>query len=101
MPQDPLDHRCILPPHMHRTQIYITAEQDERIAERARDAGVPKAVIIRRMLDQGLGLDDGGEARRTAILASAGAAAEEDDWPTWLDRVRAGSAAERLADLER
>lgn len=86
---------------MHRTQVYITAEQDERIAERARDAGVPKAVIIRRMLDQGLGLDDGDEARRAAILASAGAAADEDDWPTWLGRVRAGSATERLTDLER
>lgn len=86
---------------MHRTQVYITEDQDARIEERARDAGVPKAVIIRRLLDEGLGIDDGIGARRAAIRASAGAAAEEDDWPQWLARVRAGSAAERLADLER
>lgn len=86
---------------MHRTQVYITEEQDARIEERARDAGVPKAVIIRRMLDQGLGLDDGAEARHAAILASAGVAAEEDDWPQWLTRARGRTAAERLAELDR
>lgn len=86
-------------PYMHRTQVYITEEQDARIAERARDAGVAKAVIIRRMIDAGLGLDDGAEARRAAIVASAGTAAGEDDWPEWLGRVRSGTAAERLAGL--
>lgn len=86
---------------MRRTQIYITEAQERRIAEQAEDAGVSKAEVIRRMLDDGLGLDDGVEARRTAILASAGVAAEEDDWPAWLERVRGAGAAERLDRLGR
>lgn len=60
---------------------------------------MPKAEIIRDLLDHGLGIDDGEETRRRAIIATAGAAAEEDDWPTWLARVRGGSAAERLDRL--
>lgn len=84
---------------MRRTQVYITDEQDERIAARAADAGVSKAEVLRRALNLGLGLDDGAQERRRAIEASAGIAADEDDWPQWLDRVRGGSAADRLARL--
>ena len=86
-------------PHMHRTQIYITEEQERRVAERAADAGVSKAEAIRRVLDQGLGIDDGVAERRAAILATAGAAAGEDDWPKWLRRVRGEGADARLAEL--
>jgi hypothetical protein len=84
---------------MHRTQIYITEEQERRVAERAADAGVSKAEAIRRVLDQGLGIDDGVAERRAAILATAGAAAAEDDWPMWLRRVRGKGADARLAEL--
>lgn len=62
------------------TQIYITEEQERRIAARAADAGVPKAEVIRRMLDEGLGVDDGAEERRRAIRATAGALPDADDW---------------------
>lgn len=89
----------MLQPHMRRTQIYITEEQERQIECRARDAAVPKAEVIRRLLDQGLGLDDGEEARRQAIRASAGTARDEVDWPEWLARVRGGGAAERLSRL--
>lgn len=84
---------------MRRTQVYITDEQEERIAARAADAGVAKAEVIRRALDRGLGVDDGAEQRRRAIQATAGIAADEEDWPQWLARVRGGSAAERLGRL--
>jgi Ribbon-helix-helix protein, copG family len=86
---------------MHRTQIYITDEQERRIAVRAADAGVSKAQVIRRMIDQGLGIDDGAEARRRAIRATAGALPDADDWEAWLTGVRGSGAAERLARLRR
>jgi SpoVK/Ycf46/Vps4 family AAA+-type ATPase len=84
---------------MRRTQIYLTEEQDSRIAARAVDAGVPKAEVIRGILDQALGLDDGLEERRRAITTTAGVLRGSDDWPQWLARVRRGSADERLRDL--
>jgi hypothetical protein len=86
---------------MHRTQIYITDEQERRIAVRAADAGVSKAQVIRRMIDQGLGIDDGAEARRRAIRATAGALPDAEDWEAWLAGVRGSGAAERLARLRR
>jgi hypothetical protein len=86
---------------MHRTQIYITEEQDRRIAARAADAGVSKAEVIRRMLDEGLGIDDGAEARRAAIRATAGVLPDADDWESWLAHVRGAGADDRLRRLGR
>lgn len=85
---------------MRRTQIYITEEQERLIAARAHDAGVPKAEVIRRILDEALGLDDGVEARRRAILGTAGLLRDADDWPAWLAQVRGAGADERLRRLE-
>ncbi len=92
--------QCILLLYMRRTQIYITEEQERRIASRAADAGVSKAQVIRRMLDEGLGVDDGAEERRRAIRATAGALPDADGWESWLARVRGGGADERLKRLE-
>lgn len=86
---------------MHRTQIYITEEQDRRIAARASDGGVSKAEVIRRMLDEGLGIDDGVETRQRAIRATAGILPDADDWQTWLAGVRGAGADERLRRLGR
>jgi Ribbon-helix-helix protein, copG family len=86
---------------MHRTQIYITDEQERRIAARAADAGVSKATVIRRMLDEGLGIDDGAEARKRAIQATAGALPDAEDWPSWLAKVRGSGADEWLKRLAR
>jgi hypothetical protein len=88
-------------PYMRRTQIYITDDQERRIAARAADAGVSKAQVIRRMLDEGLGIDDGAEARRRAIQATAGVLPDAEDWETWLARVRGGGADARLERLRR
>ena len=84
---------------MRRTQIYITDEQERRIAARAADTGVSKARVIRRMLDAELGIDDGAAERRRAIEATAGLLADAEDWGPWLERVRGGDADERLRRL--
>ncbi|MBA2496166.1 MAG: hypothetical protein H0V33_03570 [Acidimicrobiia bacterium] len=84
---------------MQRTQLYLTAEQRRRLDQRAADAGVPMAEVVRRILDQVLAIDDGAEARVAAVQATAGALADADDWPVWLARVRGRTAAERLDHL--
>jgi len=86
---------------MRRTQIYITEEQERLIANQAADAGVPKAEVIRRILDASLGLDTGATDRRTAILATAGILPAAQDWPEWLADVRGAGAGDRLERLER
>jgi len=86
---------------MRRTQIYITEEQERLIAGQAADAGVPKAEVIRRMLDAALGLDTGAAERRNAILATAGMLQGAQDWPEWLAEVRGGGADERVERLRR
>lgn len=84
---------------MHRTQIYITKEQDARITQRAADAGVSKAEVIRRMLDEGLGIEDGAKIRRSAIEATAGLLHDAPDWREWLSDVRGSGADARLKSL--
>jgi hypothetical protein len=86
---------------MHRTQIYLTEEQEQSLAARAADAGVSKAEVVRRLLDIALGLQTGAEQRRRAILATSGLLEEAPDWPEWLAAVRSSSANERLERLER
>jgi hypothetical protein len=86
---------------MRRTQIYVTDEQERRIAARAADAGVAKAEVIRRILDEALGLADGAEARRRAIRATAGLLPDAPDWVEWLEQVRGEGADARLRALQR
>ncbi|HWB72372.1 MAG TPA: CopG family transcriptional regulator [Egibacteraceae bacterium] len=86
---------------MKRTQIYISEEQERRIAAHAEDAGVSKAEIIRRLLDRGLGIEDGAEARLRAIDDTFGVLPDAPDWPEWLAAVRGAPADERLRRLGR
>lgn len=86
---------------MKRTQIYISEEQERLIAARAADAGVSKAEAIRRLLDEGLGIDDGGDARVRAVEETFGVLPEAPAWPDWLACVRGASADERLRRLRR
>lgn len=81
---------------MKRTQIYITAEQERRIADIADDQGVSKAEVIRRMLDRGLGKEGSDDQARNAIRATAGLLADYPDWQEWQRHVRGRSANERL-----
>jgi hypothetical protein len=86
---------------MKRTQIYISEEQDRRLVARAEDAGVSKAEVIRRLLDQGLGIDDGNAARVRAVDETFGLLPDAPDWPEWLATVRGASADARLRRLGR
>lgn len=83
---------------MRRTQIYLTDEQDRLLSERARDQGLSKAEVIRRLLDERLGIGPAQE-RAEAIRQSAGVLADYPDWPEWLASVRSSSADERLRRL--
>lgn len=86
---------------MKRTQIYISEEQERRITAHAADADVSKAEVIRRLLDRGLGIDDGAETRLRAIEDTFGVLPDAPDWPAWLASVRGGAADERLRRLGR
>lgn len=79
--------------------MYLTDEQRERISRRAEDAGVSQAEVIRRILDDALGLGDDVDERLSAVAETAGVLADYPDWPEWLSKVRAKSADERLDEL--
>jgi hypothetical protein len=81
---------------MKRTQIYVTEEQDARLAEIAADRGISKAEAIRRILDQALDVGDADGEARAVIAATAGICAGYPDWPEWLRSVRGRTADERL-----
>jgi hypothetical protein len=72
---------------MHRTNIYLTDEQERLLEARARDEGVSKSEIIRRILDRALGLGE-----RTADPVAAAKAA----YGLWADR-----SEDEMAELGR
>jgi len=84
---------------MRRTQIYLTEEQHERIAELARDRGLPKAEIIRSILDAALGAGDPEAEARAVIEATAGLLSDYPGWAEWQRDVRGRTAADRLDRL--
>jgi hypothetical protein len=85
---------------MRRTQIYLTDEQSARIAQLADDRQTSKAEIIRRILDEALGIgDEHDDGARAVIEATSGLCRDYPDWPQWLNSVRGRTADERLSSL--
>jgi len=84
---------------MRRTQMYLTAAQRNRLSARARIEGVSEGAVIRRILDEALGLDGDEDARTAAVDETAGILANAPDWPEWLSRVRGSGADDRLREL--
>ena len=85
---------------MQRTQIYLTDEQRRRLDQRASDAGVPMAVVVRDILDEALAIGDTEHARAAAADAAFGTLADDEPWQDFLARVRRpGGADDRLRDL--
>ncbi len=84
---------------MHRTQVYLTEEQRERLARQAADQGVSQADLIRRMLDRELGILRDLDDPVAVVEATAGVMADYPDWPEWLAGVRGRGAGERLREL--
>ncbi len=78
---------------MRRTQIYLTAEQDERISHLAAARSVSKAFVIREILDGALDTGDAEADSRAVIIATAGRCADYPDWPDWLAAVRSDDGA--------
>lgn len=81
---------------MKRTQIYITEEQDGRLAQLAADEQISKAEAIRRILDRALETGDPEAEARVVIEATAGICADYPAWPEWQRAVRGRPAAARL-----
>lgn len=84
---------------MQRTQIYLTVDQGDRIAEIAQDLSISKAEVVRRALDRALGTGDAEREDRAVIASTSGLLADYPDWPEWLSGVRGQSADERLRSL--
>ena len=81
---------------MKRTQIYITEEQDSRLAEIASDQRISKAEAIRRILGTALDRGDAEAEARVVIQSTAGICSDYPDWPEWQRSVRGRTADERL-----
>ncbi len=64
--------------YMERTSIYLTEEQQKRLANRASEMGVGRSELIRRLLDEGLGIARRPEFIEQALEASRG---------IWSDRT--------------
>ena len=84
---------------MRRTQIYLTEEQDQRIARLAEARGESKAEVIRTILDREFDRDGADADDRAVLVATSGLCADYPDWPAWLDEVRGRPAADRLTEL--
>lgn len=83
---------------MRRTQIYITEEHDQRLAALASDRRIPKAAVVRQILDAALDTGDAEAEARAAIRATAGICHDAPDWPQWQRQVRGRTADQRLHD---
>ena len=81
---------------MKRTQVYLTEEQDRRLARVAAERGTSRAAALRWALDSALGTGDAEEEARRIILATAGLLHDYPDWAEWQRAVRGKTAAERL-----
>jgi plasmid stability protein len=79
--------------------MYLTDEQRKRLKQRATDAGVSEAEVIRSILDESLGIDDGTDDLLAAIEATFGICIDYPDWPEWLREMRGRTANERLKEL--
>jgi hypothetical protein len=81
---------------MHRTQIYLTEIQRNRIAQIAMERQSSKAAVTGEILDRALG-NGAAEAEDVAIIrVTSGICSDYPDWPEWLSAVRGRSADERL-----
>jgi Ribbon-helix-helix protein, copG family len=64
-----------------RTNIYLNEEQARSLDKAARAQGVSRAALIRRLIDRGLGQNDGDlESDLAAIEASFNVLSGEDDF---------------------
>ena len=81
---------------MKRTQIYLDRVQDDRLARRARAAGVTKSTLIREAIGEYLAKPD-EDARLAELHSVLNALASEPlalpDGVTYVDALRSSDAA--------
>ena len=65
--------------YMERTSIYLTEEQQKRLTNRASEMDVSRSELIRRLLDEGLGIARRPERIEQALEASRGIWADRTD----------------------
>jgi predicted DNA-binding protein len=79
-----------------RTQIYLEADQDRRLATRATASGVTKSTLIREAIETYLATPDEADQLaqfRSAIDAVADAPAQLPDGATYVESIRAADVA--------
>lgn len=83
---------------MQRTNIYLTEEQQKRLQRRAKEEGLSKSSLIRRILDEALAITKTKVSAEEAIIGTSGmwADRDEDDLQE-LARWRREASLERLA----
>jgi hypothetical protein len=81
---------------MKRTQVYLTEEQDRRLARVAQERGSSRASALRWALDSALGTGDAEDEARRVIQATAGLLHDYPDWAEWQRAVRGRTASQRL-----
>jgi hypothetical protein len=81
---------------MKRTQVYLTEEQDQRLARVAEERGTSRAAALRWAIDAALGSGDAEQEARRVILATAGVLHDYPDWAEWQRAVRGRTAEQRL-----
>ena len=87
---------------MKRTQIYLEANQDRRLAARATAGGVTKSTLIREAVETYLSTPDAEDrlARfRAALDAAAGTLQWLPDGATYVETIRAADT-DRQAELD-
>lgn len=57
---------------MQRTNIFLTDEQQDRLRRRAKEQGISKSGLIRRILDEALGITKTGTTPDQAIVDTSG-----------------------------
>ena len=86
-----------------RTQIYLEADQDRRLATRANATGATKSTLIREAIETYLstqGEEDQLNQFRAALDALAAAPAELPDGATYVEKIRAADV-ERQTELDK
>ncbi len=85
--------------YMERTNIYLTDEQQKRLANRSSEMGVSKSELVRRLLDEGLGIARRQDRIEQALETSRGIWADRTD--DEIDDILSWRREAPLARLDR
>ena len=81
---------------MQRTNIFLTKEQQERLQRQAKEEGLSKSGLIRRILDEALAITKTKPSAEEAIIGTSGMWADRDE-----DDLREVTRWRRETPLER